>query len=169
MDLFVRSGVKAQSHYDAGGAPLRDPRSTGINRGSNGDDRDEQGKTGAPPGITGKDRQRPVRHRKLPGRHQEQLGRYRSFIGLWQRPGGAPVNAVRVHLKLRYISKPALCRDATDIHRGSAEALSVTTGAKPSGECRRCYGIPGLCRDPVGFYRGTTGDGALPGLHRDKP
>ncbi|KAH3773079.1 hypothetical protein DPMN_174430 [Dreissena polymorpha] len=49
--------VKAQSHYDAGGAPVRDPGSTGMNRGSTGmnrgsiaDDRDEPGKTGAPPG-----------------------------------------------------------------------------------------------------------------------
>ncbi|KAH3779721.1 hypothetical protein DPMN_157549 [Dreissena polymorpha] len=53
--FFIR--VKAQSHYDAGGAPLRDPGSTGrsrgstgMNRGSIGDDRDEPGKTGAPPG-----------------------------------------------------------------------------------------------------------------------
>ncbi|KAH3690329.1 hypothetical protein DPMN_193526 [Dreissena polymorpha] len=49
--------VKAQSHYDAGGVPLREPGSTGVNRGSTGrnrgyigDDRDEPGKTGAPPG-----------------------------------------------------------------------------------------------------------------------
>ncbi|KAH3840717.1 hypothetical protein DPMN_114173 [Dreissena polymorpha] len=53
--FFIR--VKAQSHYDAGGAPMRDPGSTGmnrgstgINRGSTGDDRDEPGKTEAPPG-----------------------------------------------------------------------------------------------------------------------
>ncbi|KAH3713610.1 hypothetical protein DPMN_073403 [Dreissena polymorpha] len=53
--FFIR--VKAQSHYDAGGAPLRDPGSTrmnrgstGMNRGSIGDDRNEPGKTGAPPG-----------------------------------------------------------------------------------------------------------------------
>ncbi|KAH3689090.1 hypothetical protein DPMN_058253 [Dreissena polymorpha] len=49
--------VKAQSHSDAGGAPLREPGSTGVNRGSTGrnrgyigDDRDEPGKTGAPSG-----------------------------------------------------------------------------------------------------------------------
>ncbi|KAH3843153.1 hypothetical protein DPMN_116662 [Dreissena polymorpha] len=49
--------VTAQSHYDAGGAPVRDPASSGINpdstvmnRGSIWDDRDEPGKTGAPPG-----------------------------------------------------------------------------------------------------------------------
>ncbi|KAH3856062.1 hypothetical protein DPMN_098642 [Dreissena polymorpha] len=52
--FFIR--VKAQSHYDAGGAPLRDPGSTGMNRGSTGmnrgsigDARDEPGKIGAPP------------------------------------------------------------------------------------------------------------------------
>ncbi|KAH3856059.1 hypothetical protein DPMN_098639 [Dreissena polymorpha] len=31
-----RRGVKAQSHYDAGGAPLRDPGSTGNNRDGTG-------------------------------------------------------------------------------------------------------------------------------------
>ncbi|KAH3804242.1 hypothetical protein DPMN_132524 [Dreissena polymorpha] len=53
--FFIR--VKAQSHYDAGGASVRDPGSTGMNRGSTGmnrgstgDDRDELGETGAPPG-----------------------------------------------------------------------------------------------------------------------
>ena len=51
------NAFKAQSHYDAGGAPVRDPGSTGmirgstgINRGSIGDDRDEPGKIGAPLG-----------------------------------------------------------------------------------------------------------------------
>ncbi|KAH3854025.1 hypothetical protein DPMN_096564 [Dreissena polymorpha] len=53
--FFIR--VKTQSHYDSGGAPVRDPGSTGMNRdstrmirGSTGDDRDEPGKTGAPQG-----------------------------------------------------------------------------------------------------------------------
>ncbi|KAH3791649.1 hypothetical protein DPMN_145138 [Dreissena polymorpha] len=53
--FFIR--VKAKSHFDAGGVPLSDPGSTGMNRGSTGinqgsigDDRDEQGNTGAPPG-----------------------------------------------------------------------------------------------------------------------
>ncbi|KAH3803968.1 hypothetical protein DPMN_132240 [Dreissena polymorpha] len=53
--FFIR--VKAQSHDDAGEAPLRDPGSTGtnrgfteMNRGSIGDGRDKPGKTGAPPG-----------------------------------------------------------------------------------------------------------------------
>ncbi|KAH3814515.1 hypothetical protein DPMN_143017 [Dreissena polymorpha] len=32
-DQFIQT-VKAQSHYDAGGAPVRDPASTGMNRGS---------------------------------------------------------------------------------------------------------------------------------------
>ncbi|KAH3752148.1 hypothetical protein DPMN_186760 [Dreissena polymorpha] len=45
---FIR--VKAQSHYDAGRTPVRDPESTGmnqnstgINRGSTGDDRGKPG------------------------------------------------------------------------------------------------------------------------------
>ncbi|KAH3784058.1 hypothetical protein DPMN_162009 [Dreissena polymorpha] len=53
--VFIR--VKAQSHYDAGGAPMRDTGSTGMNRGftginlgSTGDDQDEPGKTEASPG-----------------------------------------------------------------------------------------------------------------------
>ncbi|KAH3749060.1 hypothetical protein DPMN_183550 [Dreissena polymorpha] len=70
MELHILSGerskssykgyqiwVKAQSHYDAGGAPVRDPGSTGMNRGSTGmnrgstgDDQNEPGKTGAPLG-----------------------------------------------------------------------------------------------------------------------
>ncbi|KAH3885728.1 hypothetical protein DPMN_009724 [Dreissena polymorpha] len=41
--------------------------------------------------------------------------------------GGAPVNAGRVPVKLRYMGKPALCRDATGIHRGSAWALPAMT------------------------------------------
>ena len=51
------NAVKVRSHYDAGGAPVRDPGSTGMIRGSNGMewgfngyDRDEPGKTGAPRG-----------------------------------------------------------------------------------------------------------------------
>ncbi|KAH3843660.1 hypothetical protein DPMN_117186 [Dreissena polymorpha] len=46
--FFIR--VKAQSHYDAGGDPERDPGSTGMNRGFVGDDQDEPANTGAPPG-----------------------------------------------------------------------------------------------------------------------
>ena len=49
--------LKAQSHYDPGEAPVRDPgsngmnrSSTGMNRGSTGDVRDEPGTTGAPTG-----------------------------------------------------------------------------------------------------------------------
>ncbi|KAH3828235.1 hypothetical protein DPMN_130188 [Dreissena polymorpha] len=67
-------------------------------------------------------RQRPARHRKQPGRHREQAGRHRSSTGahktpvkLRQRPGcrrccpgGAPVNAGRVPVLLRFIGKSAL-------------------------------------------------------------
>ncbi|KAH3752012.1 hypothetical protein DPMN_186620 [Dreissena polymorpha] len=41
---------------------------------------------------------------------------------LRQRPCGAPVNAGRIPEYQRYISKPALCRGATGIHRYSAGA-----------------------------------------------
>ncbi|KAH3812449.1 hypothetical protein DPMN_140881 [Dreissena polymorpha] len=52
------NAVKAQSHYDAGGAPVRDQASTGLNRGppgmnrcSTGMNRGRPGTTGAPPGL----------------------------------------------------------------------------------------------------------------------
>ncbi|KAH3780003.1 hypothetical protein DPMN_157812 [Dreissena polymorpha] len=58
--MYAKAQFLAQSHYDAGGAPVRDPEYTGMNRGSTGmnrgstrDDRDEPGTiwaTGAPTG-----------------------------------------------------------------------------------------------------------------------
>ncbi|KAH3865291.1 hypothetical protein DPMN_028330 [Dreissena polymorpha] len=39
-------GLKAHSLFDAGGAPVRDPGSTGMNRGSTGINRGRQGCTG---------------------------------------------------------------------------------------------------------------------------
>ncbi|KAH3774341.1 hypothetical protein DPMN_175721 [Dreissena polymorpha] len=71
------------------------------------------------------------RHREQPERHRSSTGNIQTLAELRQRPGGALVNAGRVPVKLRYISKPALCRDATGIHRGSAGALPATTGALP--------------------------------------
>ncbi|KAH3709754.1 hypothetical protein DPMN_069218 [Dreissena polymorpha] len=89
------------------------------------------------------------------------------------------MKAVRVPVKLRYIRKPALCRNATGIHLGSAGALPETTGVKLGrcytvsaggvtvyralpGRCRLSPGHyrrqPGLCRDAAGFHRGSTGD-----------
>ncbi|KAH3895116.1 hypothetical protein DPMN_019276 [Dreissena polymorpha] len=50
-------GLKAHSHYDAGGAPVRDPGSTGMNRGSTGMNR---GSTGMNRGSTGMNRGRQV-------------------------------------------------------------------------------------------------------------
>ncbi|KAH3703505.1 hypothetical protein DPMN_078542 [Dreissena polymorpha] len=44
---------KTQSPYDACGATVRDPGSTGMNLGSTGDDRDEPGTTGENRGSTG--------------------------------------------------------------------------------------------------------------------
>ncbi|KAH3897302.1 hypothetical protein DPMN_021489 [Dreissena polymorpha] len=83
------------------------------------------------------DRQRPAWHREQPGRHREQPKRYRSSTGAHtdpdkatSSPGGALVNADRVPGELR---------------RGI------------TGECRRSYGIPGLCRDAAGFHRGSSG------------
>ena len=51
------NAVKAQSHYDAGGAPVRDQASTGLNRGPYRDEpvlhRDEPWTTGDNRGSTG--------------------------------------------------------------------------------------------------------------------
>ncbi|KAH3876401.1 hypothetical protein DPMN_000241 [Dreissena polymorpha] len=61
IDDETVSKLKAQSQYDAYGAPVRDPGSTGMNRGSTGmnqgsagDDRDEPGTTENIRGSTGK-------------------------------------------------------------------------------------------------------------------
>ncbi|KAH3834304.1 hypothetical protein DPMN_107625 [Dreissena polymorpha] len=165
------------SHYDAGGAPLRDPGSsgmnrdsTGMNRGSIGDDRDEPGKTGAPPGKTGNDR-------RGTGNNRDST----TPTELRQRSAESTVNKKTGALPERHRHSPGLRRGFTGDDRGKI-------GALPLGECRRCYGIPGLCRLSPGLNRGTTGDnrgyagtlpaftgalpattGALPALHRDKP
>ncbi|KAH3848014.1 hypothetical protein DPMN_090351 [Dreissena polymorpha] len=48
------NAVKAQSHFDVGGAPVRDPESTGMNQGS----------TGMSRGVTRDDRGQPGLHRE---------------------------------------------------------------------------------------------------------
>ncbi|KAH3825592.1 hypothetical protein DPMN_127472 [Dreissena polymorpha] len=60
IDDETVSKLKAQSHYDAGRAPVRDPRSTGINRGSTGMNR---GSAGDDRGFAGDDREQPGLHR----------------------------------------------------------------------------------------------------------
>ncbi|KAH3730204.1 hypothetical protein DPMN_056185 [Dreissena polymorpha] len=57
---------------------------TGMNRGSG-----KVLKCLIPPGVTGKDRQRPVRHWEQPGRQREQPGRHRSSTGAHADPGRA--------------------------------------------------------------------------------
>ncbi|KAH3876649.1 hypothetical protein DPMN_000497 [Dreissena polymorpha] len=151
----------SQSHYDAGGAPVRDPGSTGMNRGSIGDDRDEPGKTGASPGKTdnagaapGTTGTAPETTGTAPKLH---LGPYRTR----QSYGNAPVKAVRVLVYLRH----GECRRCNGIP-GFAGTLSAFTGAQP-GHYRR---QPGLFRDAAGFHRALPATtGALSGLHRDKP
>ncbi|KAH3837188.1 hypothetical protein DPMN_110568 [Dreissena polymorpha] len=134
------------------------PGRTGNDRRGTGNNRDGTGNNRRAPGTTG----------TAPSLHR---GPYRPR----QSYDNAPVNGVRV---------PALCRNATGIHQGSAGALPATTGVKPGlpvvlrytgalpdftgaqpGHYRR---QPGLCRDAAGFHRGTTGDnrgsaGASPG------
>ncbi|KAH3726253.1 hypothetical protein DPMN_052111 [Dreissena polymorpha] len=93
------------------------------------------------------------------------------------------MNAVRVP---KTGALPECHRHSTGLRRGITGDDRGETGALPHGGFRRCYGIPGLCRDAAGFHRGTTGDnrgyagtlpsftgalpattGALPGLDRD--
>ncbi|KAH3891739.1 hypothetical protein DPMN_015846 [Dreissena polymorpha] len=50
------NAVKAQSHYDAGGAPVRDQASTGLNRGPTGMNRCSTGRNRGRPGTTGDNR-----------------------------------------------------------------------------------------------------------------
>ncbi|KAH3811232.1 hypothetical protein DPMN_139639 [Dreissena polymorpha] len=47
------NAVKAQSQYDARGAPVRDQESTGMNRGTTGMNRCSTGMTRGRPGTTG--------------------------------------------------------------------------------------------------------------------
>ncbi|KAH3883895.1 hypothetical protein DPMN_007863 [Dreissena polymorpha] len=47
------NAVKAQSHYDEGGAPVRDQASTGMNRGFTGMNRCSTGMNCGRPGTTG--------------------------------------------------------------------------------------------------------------------
>ncbi|KAH3867276.1 hypothetical protein DPMN_030402 [Dreissena polymorpha] len=58
----IVTNLKAQSHYDAGGAPVRDPGSTGMNRGSTGMNR-------APPETTGMNRGRSGTTGAQPGKY----------------------------------------------------------------------------------------------------
>ncbi|KAH3734419.1 hypothetical protein DPMN_040859 [Dreissena polymorpha] len=127
-----------------------------------------RGSTGMNRGSIGDDRDEPGKTGAPPGNY-----------------GNAPVNAVRVPktgaLSERHRHSPGLGRGITGDDRGK-------TGALPHGDCRRCYGIPGLCRLSAGLNQSSTGDnrvyagtlpaftgalpattGALPGLHRDKP
>ncbi|KAH3785977.1 hypothetical protein DPMN_164073 [Dreissena polymorpha] len=113
--LCLTSRVKAQSHYDAGGAPS--PGRTGNDRGCTRNNRDGTGNnrdgTVAPP--------RPIQ----------------TPAELQQRPGGAPVNAVKVPVKLRGALSgrcpllPGLNRDTTGDNRGYADMLPAFTGAQP--------------------------------------
>ncbi|KAH3888682.1 hypothetical protein DPMN_012722 [Dreissena polymorpha] len=162
-----------RSHYDAGGAPVRDPGSTGMNRGSIGDDRDE-------PRIQGLHRES-IKMFNISGMNRESPGK----TGAAPAPGTigtAPGTTGAA-------PKPALCRNATGIHwgsdgalpattevkvstggvtvyRGSAGTLPAFTGAQP-GHYRRHRGYAATLSAFTGALTATTG--ALPGLHRDKP
>ncbi|KAH3772359.1 hypothetical protein DPMN_173696 [Dreissena polymorpha] len=86
------------------------------------------------PVVTVKDRHRPARHREQPGRHREQPGRHRCSTEAHTDPGRAtarprlspvvprwsPGECRQSPGIARFIGKPALCRDATGIHQGSA-------------------------------------------------
>ncbi|KAH3694248.1 hypothetical protein DPMN_081688 [Dreissena polymorpha] len=138
---------ESDSHYNAVGAPVRDPGSTrmnrgstGMNRGSTGDDRDEIGMTRDNRGSTGKDRQRPARHREQPGRHWEQPGRHRSSTGAQLNRG------VAVALPVSDAGIAPVSAGGVTVYRGSAGTLPAFTGAPP-GHYRR---QPLLCRASPG-------------------
>ncbi|KAH3853090.1 hypothetical protein DPMN_095613 [Dreissena polymorpha] len=133
------SPIKNRSHYDAGGAPLRDP---GLHRESikmfntSGMNRESPGRPGAATGTTG----------TAPPR---------------QSYGNDPVNAVRNATVIYRSSagalpattgvKPERCLPAVLRY---TVALPAFTGAQP-GHYRR---QPGLCLDAAVRHRGTTGD-----------
>ncbi|KAH3810153.1 hypothetical protein DPMN_138539 [Dreissena polymorpha] len=120
--------------------------STGMNRGSIGDDMDEPGKTGAPPGND---------DRRGTGNNRDGTGNNRDGTNpaeVRQSPGEC----------LDCIRKQALCRNATGIHRGSAEALPATTGLKPGRIDTVSAGGVTVYRGSAGFHRGSTG--ALPAI-----
>ncbi|KAH3725000.1 hypothetical protein DPMN_050828 [Dreissena polymorpha] len=117
-------------HYDAGGAPVRYPGSTGMNRdstgmnrGSIGDDRDEPGKTGAP---RGNHREGPATTGAAPGTTGTAPGTTGTAPPR-QSYGNAPANAVRVpktgSLPERHRHSPGLCRGITGDDRGETGAL----------------------------------------------
>ncbi|KAH3712372.1 hypothetical protein DPMN_072072 [Dreissena polymorpha] len=116
------NAVKAQSHYDAGGAPVRDQASTGMNRGPTGMNRCSTGMNRGRPGLhresitmfntSGMNRESPGRtgndlrgtwnNRDCTGSNRDGTlappGPKHTPAELRQRPGGAPVNAGRVPL-----------------------------------------------------------------------
>ncbi|KAH3880649.1 hypothetical protein DPMN_004570 [Dreissena polymorpha] len=111
--------------------------SNGMNQGSTGDDQDEQWTTGAPPRRTGNDRH---------GTGNNQNGTWNNRDSTSY--GNAPMEPL-------YISKPALCWDATSIHQGYAWALPGTTGV-----CQytgRFLLSPGLHLGITGDDRGSSG------------
>ncbi|KAH3827342.1 hypothetical protein DPMN_129275 [Dreissena polymorpha] len=138
------------SHYDAGGAPGRDPGSTGMNRG-------RPGKTGAPPGNQ---REGPVTTGAAPettGTATETTGTAPSR----QSYGNASANAVRV---LKTSARPERHRHSPGLRRG---ITGDDRGENRGVACRRRYGIPGLCPEAAGFHRGSTG--ALPATTEAMP
>ncbi|KAH3800775.1 hypothetical protein DPMN_154417 [Dreissena polymorpha] len=79
----LKAGIKLEriylrSHYDAGGAPVRDQASTGMNRGptgtnrcSTGMNRGQPGTNGALPGKTGNDRRGTGNNRDCTGNNRD--------------------------------------------------------------------------------------------------
>ncbi|KAH3702319.1 hypothetical protein DPMN_077333 [Dreissena polymorpha] len=125
------------------------------------------------PGRTGNDRRGTGNNRNI--QTPAEL-RQRPGCRLWW-PGGAPVNAGRVPVKLRYIGKPAHCQDATGIHRGSAWELRATTVLNRGVDVALpgCdSGIAPLSGGGVTVYRDSAGTlpaftGARLGHYRRQP
>ncbi|KAH3741122.1 hypothetical protein DPMN_047841 [Dreissena polymorpha] len=153
LKFFI--GVNAQYHYNADRAPVPDPGSTGMNRDSTGmnrgsvwDDRDEPGKTGAPPGKS---------HREGQATTGAETGNNRD--GNVAPPG--PIRPRQSYGKPPTVYKktgalPERHRHSPGLRRGITGDDQGSTGA-----------ADGVTLSP-GLNRGTTGDnrgyvGASPG------
>ncbi|KAH3835576.1 hypothetical protein DPMN_108930 [Dreissena polymorpha] len=154
---------------DAGGAPMRDPGSTGMNRGSTRNVRDEP--------VTGPYRKQPARHREQPGQHRSSTGTNRGLsemlltpAELRQRPGltpsrcsyVSPINAAPVSYGYCLQHEPGVTgtyREQPARHREQPGQHRISTGMSPE-----------LCRDATGFHRDATDyDRDSPGYDRNSP
>ncbi|KAH3716750.1 hypothetical protein DPMN_059479 [Dreissena polymorpha] len=115
-----------------------------MNRGSTRMNRGRPGTTGDNRGSTGKTQGRTCNDWSGTGNNRDGTVNNQDVTSYDNAP-------------LRYISKPALCRDATAFTGAPPEHYRRRPVLNRGVACRRCYGIPGLCRDAAGFHWSSTG------------